>query len=251
MNEDARSDFVLRASIVTSIRRYLDTEGLRGGRDADPAAALRGAAAQPFVTHSNELDADLYLRIATELYLKRLDRGRTRAGLRDRQGLPQRGDLVQAQPRVHDARVVRGLRRLPRHDGAHRGAGRAGRARGDRDDTRSRSAATRSTSKRPWPRVRFVDALDEHDLWARDADELRAATRRARRRHVAGQDLGAARRQGVHAATSSRSSCSRRSCTTIRSSCPRSRARPTTTRRSPSGSSSTPAGWSSAMRSAS
>ena len=73
-----------------------------------------GALARPFTTHHNALDRDLYLRIATELYLKRLRRRRDRARLRARQGLPQRGHLVQAQPRVHDARVVRGLRRLRR-----------------------------------------------------------------------------------------------------------------------------------------
>ncbi len=48
-------------------------------------------------------------------------RRRPRAGLRDRQGLPQRGRVVQAQPRVHDAGVVRGLRRLRGRDAADRG----------------------------------------------------------------------------------------------------------------------------------
>ena len=46
--------------------------GLRRGRDAGAPATLRAAFAEPFVTRSNELDTDLYLRIATELYLKRL-----------------------------------------------------------------------------------------------------------------------------------------------------------------------------------
>ncbi len=51
-------------------------------------------------------------------------RGRLRAGVRDRPGVPQRGHLDPAQPRVHDARAVPGLRRLRRHHGAGRGAGR-------------------------------------------------------------------------------------------------------------------------------
>ena len=58
------------------------------------------------------------------------DRRRPGAGVRARQGLSQRGRLVQAPARVHDARVVRGVRRLPRHHGADRGARREGRARG-------------------------------------------------------------------------------------------------------------------------
>ena len=69
-----------------------------------------GALARPFVTHHNALDMTLYLRIAPELYLKRLRRRRHRAGLRDQPQLPERGDLDAAQPRVHDARVLPGLR---------------------------------------------------------------------------------------------------------------------------------------------
>ena len=57
-------------------------------------------------------------------------RRRVRAGLRDRQGLPQRGNGPDAQPGVHAARALPGLRGLQRHDGADRGAVRAHRARG-------------------------------------------------------------------------------------------------------------------------
>jgi lysyl-tRNA synthetase class 2 len=75
MNEETRSDFVLRARMVTAIRRALDDEGFI--EVETPVLQLRygGAFARPFVTHSNELDTDLYLRIATELYLKRLNVG--------------------------------------------------------------------------------------------------------------------------------------------------------------------------------
>ena len=86
---------------------------------------LGGATARPFVTHHNALDVDFYLRIAPELYLKRLDRRRPRAGVRDRARVPQRRRLDAAQSRVHDARALRGLRRLHRHDGADRAADRA------------------------------------------------------------------------------------------------------------------------------
>ena len=72
MNEDSRALFELRARVVTSIRRYLDEEGFLEVETPVLQPRYGGAFAHPFVTHSNELDADLYLRIATELYLKRL-----------------------------------------------------------------------------------------------------------------------------------------------------------------------------------
>ena len=62
----------MRARIVSAIRRYLDAEGFVEVETPVLQPRYGGAFAHPFVTHSNELDADLYLRIATELYLKRL-----------------------------------------------------------------------------------------------------------------------------------------------------------------------------------
>src|SRR5439155_11654566 len=72
MNEETRSDFIVRARLVTAIRGYLDRNAFV--EVETPILQLRygGAFAKPFVTHSNELDRDVYLRIATELYLKRL-----------------------------------------------------------------------------------------------------------------------------------------------------------------------------------
>ena len=72
VNEDARRDFMLRSAIVASIRRHLDAAGFVEVETPTLQPRYGGAFAEPFVTHSNELDADLYLRIATELYLKRL-----------------------------------------------------------------------------------------------------------------------------------------------------------------------------------
>ena len=70
-----------------------------------------GATARPFVTHANALDTDLYLRIAPELFLKRMRRRRHRAGLRDQPQLPQRGHRLHALAGVRDARGLSGLRR--------------------------------------------------------------------------------------------------------------------------------------------
>src|SRR5213082_3848549 len=72
MNEDVRADFILRSRIVSAIRRYLDSEGFVEVETPILQPRYGGAFAEPFVTHHNVLDQDLYLRIATELYLKRL-----------------------------------------------------------------------------------------------------------------------------------------------------------------------------------
>ncbi|HEX3291918.1 MAG TPA: amino acid--tRNA ligase-related protein, partial [Gaiella sp.] len=72
MNEETRAVFVTRAKVVTAIRRALDEWGFVEVETPVLQPRYGGAFARPFVTHHNELDADLYLRIATELPLKRL-----------------------------------------------------------------------------------------------------------------------------------------------------------------------------------
>jgi lysyl-tRNA synthetase, class II len=72
VNEETRRDFILRSRIVTAVRAYLDSHGFVEVETPVLQPRYGGAFAEPFVTHSNELDADLYLRIASELYLKRL-----------------------------------------------------------------------------------------------------------------------------------------------------------------------------------
>ena len=72
MNEETRADIILRARMVTAIRACLDGEGFLEVETPILQPRYGGAFARPFVTHHNELDQDLYLRIADELYLKRL-----------------------------------------------------------------------------------------------------------------------------------------------------------------------------------
>ena len=71
-NEEARELFLKRARVVTAVREWLDGEGFVEVETPVLQPLYGGALARPFTTHHNELDRDLYLRIATELYLKRL-----------------------------------------------------------------------------------------------------------------------------------------------------------------------------------
>ena len=71
-NLDARDLFLLRSRVVAAIRRHLDAAGFLEVETPVLQPLYGGAAAQPFTTHHNQLDRELYLRIATELYLKRL-----------------------------------------------------------------------------------------------------------------------------------------------------------------------------------
>jgi lysyl-tRNA synthetase class 2 len=71
-NEDARRLFVDRAKIISAVRAYLDANGFVEVETPVLQPLYGGALARPFTTHHNALDRDLYLRIATELYLKRL-----------------------------------------------------------------------------------------------------------------------------------------------------------------------------------
>jgi lysyl-tRNA synthetase class 2 len=71
-NEETRELFILRTRVVAAVRRWLDERGFLEVETPVLQPLYGGALARPFVTHHNALDRDFFLRIATELYLKRL-----------------------------------------------------------------------------------------------------------------------------------------------------------------------------------
>ncbi len=72
VNDDSRRNFVLRSRFVSYVRRFLEDRGFMEVETPVLNTISGGATARPFITHHNTLDMDMYLRIATELNLKRL-----------------------------------------------------------------------------------------------------------------------------------------------------------------------------------
>ncbi|NLK23882.1 MAG: lysine--tRNA ligase [Clostridiales bacterium] len=71
-NPEVKNTFIKRSQIISAIREFLDNKGFLEVETPILGAIAGGAAARPFITHHNTLNIDMYLRIATELYLKRL-----------------------------------------------------------------------------------------------------------------------------------------------------------------------------------
>jgi len=72
VNPDVKKTFIIRSKVIQQIRNYLDARGFIEVDTPILHNTAGGAAARPFITHHNTLDMDMYLRIATELHLKRL-----------------------------------------------------------------------------------------------------------------------------------------------------------------------------------
>ena len=171
-NEETRADFELRTRMVSSIRRYLDERGFLEVETPVLQPRYGGAFAEPFVTHYNELDADFYLRIATELYLKRLIVGGLERVYELGKDFRNEGISYKHAPE---------FTMLEWYE-----------AYADYTDTMARieelveSVARETTGgtqvtfrgheidlKAPWRRLKLVEALEEIGLWTRDEADLR------------------------------------------------------------------------------
>ncbi len=177
---------------------------LRRAGDADPAAAHRRRRGAPLHDPPPRARPPPLPADRDRALPEAGDRRRLRGRLRARQVLPQRGDVAAAQPRVHDARVVRRLRRLQRRDGVRRGARRRRRRAGARHDegrARGRDDRLRDAleADRPARRDRGGDRGRHRRVKPRRAGRAGGRGRRARRR------LGGAGRHGCRGSWSSRS----------------------------------------------
>jgi lysyl-tRNA synthetase, class II len=172
MSEETRADFQLRTRMVTAIRRLLDEWGFVEVETPVLQPRYGGAFAEPFVTHSNELDADVYLRIATELYLKRLIVGGLERVYELGKDFRNESVSYKHQPE---------FTMLEWYE-----------AYADYRDTMERIeqlvaavaeevvGTTQVTFRGhdvdlapPWKRLKLIDALDAEGLWTRDEAELR------------------------------------------------------------------------------
>jgi lysyl-tRNA synthetase class 2 len=173
MNDESRRDAIVRARMISAIREYLDGEGFIEVETPILQPQYGGAFAEPFVTHSKYLDQDVYLRIADELYLKRLIVGGLEKVYEISKDFRNEGVSYKHSPEFTQLEWYE--------------------AYADYNDTMERTetlverAATAAigTTKvkfrgheidvvRPWQRVRFVEALNARGAWSRDPDELRA-----------------------------------------------------------------------------
>jgi lysyl-tRNA synthetase class 2 len=172
VNEDTRRDFLARTRMVTAIRSYLDERGFVEVETPILQPRYGGALAEPFVTHSNELDTDLYLRIADELYLKRLIVGGLEKVYEIGKDFRNESISYKHQPE---------FTMLEWYE-----------AYADYEDTMARIEDLVSTVahqmigttkvsfrgheadlKAPWRRLKLIEALKEEGVWTRDADDLR------------------------------------------------------------------------------
>jgi lysyl-tRNA synthetase, class II len=178
MNEDSRRLALTRTRIVQAVRAYLDGEGFIEVETPILQPRYGGGFAEPFVTHSNELDADLYLRIADELYLKRLIVG----GLEKVYELSKdfRNESISYKHAPEFTQVEWYEAYANYRDTMERTEALVLQAaQGAVDTTQVTFRGHEVDLEPPWQRVRFVDALEEKGIWTRDEAELRAKLEQA------------------------------------------------------------------------
>jgi len=172
VNEEARRDFLVRSEVVAAIRRYLDARGFVEVETPILQPRYGGALAEPFVTRSNELDADLYLRIADELYLKRLIVGGLEKVYEIGKDFRNESISYKHQP---EFTMLEWYEAYADYDDAMARiedlvATVAQEAAGT---TKASFRGNEIDLKPPWKRLSLIAALEAEGVWTRDADELR------------------------------------------------------------------------------
>src|ERR671937_1651467 len=173
MSEDSRRLTQTRTRIVQEVRAYLDSEGFLEVETPILQPRYGGGFAEPFVTRSNELDANLYLRIADELYLKRLIVG----GLEKVYELAKdfRNESISYKHAPEFTQVEWYEAYADYADTMARTEALVERAaEGSIGTTKVTFRGHEIDLAPPWQRVKFVEALEAKDVWSRDEKELRA-----------------------------------------------------------------------------
>ena len=172
MNEESRELALTRTRIVAEARRWLDSEGFVEVETPILQPSYGGGFAEPFATHYNNLDQDYYLRIADELYLKRLIVGGLDKVYELSKDFRNEGISYKHQPEFTQLEwyeayadyrdTMERIERLVEHL-----------AQTINGTTKVSYRGHEVDLARPWRRVKLLDALEEHGLWTRDADDLR------------------------------------------------------------------------------
>jgi lysyl-tRNA synthetase class 2 len=173
MNEESRELALTRTRIVVEARRWLDSEGFVEVETPILQPRYGGGFAEPFVTHYNHLGQDYYLRIADELYLKRLIVGGLDKVYELSKDFRNEGISYKHQPEFTQLEwyeayadyrdTMERIERLVEHL-----------AQTINGTTKVTFRGHEVDLERPWRRVKLVDALEEQGLWTRDPDDLRA-----------------------------------------------------------------------------
>jgi lysyl-tRNA synthetase, class II len=173
MNEESRANALIRSRAVAAIRRILDEWGFVEVETPVLQPRYGGAFAEPFVTHWNSLDEDRYLRIATELYLKRLIVGGLEKVYELGKDFRNEGVSFKHHPEFTMLEWYEAF--ADYRDTMERIEELVAR-------TAQEVLGTTTVTFRgelielapPWRRLKFADALAEHGLWTRDEAELRS-----------------------------------------------------------------------------
>jgi lysyl-tRNA synthetase, class II len=172
MSQESREETVKRARMVSAIRSYLDGEGFIEVETPILQPRYGGGFAEPFVTHSELLDADLYLRIADELYLKRLIVG----GLEKVYELSKdfRNESYSYKHSPEFTQVEWYEAYADYKDTAERMKELVARVAEATNGTTKTTFRGAPVDLSAWQEISFVDALQEKGVWTKDPAQLRA-----------------------------------------------------------------------------